>query len=93
LLFGEPLEEHEFWGHLSGKVGYHRRRHTVALIWAVAIKQELPGEPGKLFSDAVDWCLKESPSTLEGDEWRKDLADRVVLPLEKCCEWMQVKTS
>jgi hypothetical protein len=93
LLFGEPLEEHEFWSHLPGKAGDHHLRHAVAVIWAGAIKQELPGEPGKLFFDAIDWCLNESPSTLEGDEWRKDLADRVVLPLEKCCEWMQVKIS
>lgn len=93
LLFGEPLEEHEFWEHLPDKAKDHQLRHAVAAIWAGAIKQELPGEPGRLFFDAIDWCLNESPLTLEGDEWRKDLADRVVLPLEKCCEWMQVKIS
>lgn len=31
--------------------------------------------------------------TLQGDQWRKDLADRVVLPLQVCCEHLSPAAS
>jgi hypothetical protein len=36
----------------------------------------------------VKWCLDESPATLHSDQWRKDLASEVVLPLQNCCGWI-----
>ena len=86
LLFGVSLEAHELWG----RPGFEKNRDSplyrmmVAREWADLID----GEAGPEYSAAVTWCLNESPTALDGSQWRKDLADRVVLPLQKCCEWI-----
>ena len=53
---------------------------------------DMEGEAGPEYASAVMWCLNKSPATLEGDEWRTDLASEVVLPLQNCCEWISPKT-
>lgn len=85
LLFSAPLEGHEIWQ----QFGFHNvnnplLRLMVAKKWADDVKDEAGSE----FSSAVKWCLNESPTTLHGDQWRRDLACEVVLPLQKCCEWI-----
>ena len=57
----------------------------VAREWADLVE----GEAGPDFSAAVMWCLNESPTTLEGVQWREDLANKVVLPLQNCCDWIK----
>lgn len=84
LAFGTRLEEHELWqqmGVSNAKSAVFRV--MVAKQWAEYVE----GEAGSEFSSAVLWCLNKSPTTLSGDEWRKDLASEVVLPLQNCCEW------
>ena len=89
LLFGVCLEDHELWQQLG--FGENKTvplyRLMVAKQWADSVEDEA----GPEFSSAVLWCLNESPTTLEGDQWRKDLAYRVVLPLQNCCEWIKAK--
>lgn len=61
----------------------------VANKWA----DEVLEEAGPEYEGTVLYCLKESPMTLQGDQWRKDLADRVVLPLQVCCEHLSPAAS
>lgn len=85
LLFGARLEEHELWQQLGDKnVGVPLFRLMVARKWA----DDVEGEAGPEYCSAVGWCLNKSPTTLDGDQWRKDLAREVVLPLQHCCEWI-----
>ena len=83
LLFGVCLEDHELWKELGFQEnkGNPLFRLMVSRQWADSVEYEA----GHDFFAAVTWCLNESPTTLEGDRWRQDLADRVVLPLESCC--------
>ena len=85
LLFGAQLEEHELWQQFGAKsTDNPMLRLMVAKKWADDVKDEA----GPEFSSAVKWCLDESPATLHGDQWRKDLACEVVLPLQNCCGWI-----
>lgn len=86
LLFGARLDAHELWLRpgFDGNQDTPLLRMMVAREWA----DQVEGEGGPEYSAAVMWCLNESPTTLDGNQWRNDLADRVVLPLQKCCEWI-----
>ena len=85
LLFGAQLEEHDLWQQF-GAISSDNPvlRLMVAKKWSDDVKDEA----GTEFSSAVKWCLDESPATLHGDQWRKDLASEVVLPLQTCCGWI-----
>jgi len=89
LLFGTSLDDHELWQqpNFTENAGRSLYRHMVAREWADSVQDEA----GPDFSAAVMWCLNESPMTLDGDQWRRDLADRVVLPLQNCCDWIRAK--
>ncbi|CAK3840583.1 Hypothetical predicted protein [Lecanosticta acicola] len=92
LLFGKTLEAHELWQKLGleGRKTDSLTRSMVASRWA---DDEAEGEAGPEFASAIQWCLRESPTTLNGNEWRKDLADRVVMPLQRCWDWIKPRTS
>ncbi|KAM0715319.1 hypothetical protein Q7P37_008817 [Cladosporium fusiforme] len=88
LAFGKRLEDNDLWQQLgvqNTKIALFRL--MVAKQWA----DDVEGEQGSEFSSAVMWCLNKSPTSLEGNEWRKDLASEVVLPLEHCYEWISPK--
>ncbi|KAK4967382.1 hypothetical protein LTR42_010731 [Elasticomyces elasticus] len=89
LLFGVSLEAHDLWSSpgFGGKQSTPLFRQMVAREWADAVE----GEAGPKMSAAIMWCLNESPTTLDGDQWRQDLAHKVVLPLQNCCDWIQSK--
>ena len=85
LVFGSQLEEHELWQQFGTKSTDNPiLRLMVAKKWADDVKDEA----GTEFSSAVKWCLDESPATLHGEQWRKDLACEVVLRLQNCCGWI-----
>jgi hypothetical protein len=85
LLFDAPIEEHELWQQLGAQnTADPMFRLLVAKKWI----DDVEGEAGSEFFAAVDWCLNKSPMTLDGDQWRKDLACEVVLPLQHCCDWI-----
>jgi hypothetical protein len=86
LLFGQCLEGDDLWEHfgVTGSKSAPLRRLMVARQWADAVE----GEAGPDFSAVVKWCLNDSPTTLYGEQWRHDLAERVVLPLQNCCRWI-----
>ena len=89
LAFGTSLDDHELWSSFGDKKSNRLFRQMVARQWADSVE----GEAGPDYSGAVMWCLNESPTTLEGEQWREDLANKVVLPLQNCCDWMQRKTA
>lgn len=85
LLFGTEIEQHDLYKQLdSVQMERSVRRLVVAKQWA----EEVEAEVGSEFASAVIWCLTKSPTTLQGEEWRNELAYEVVLPLQNCCEWI-----
>jgi hypothetical protein len=88
LLFDTQIEEHGLWQQLGA---HNTRVPMYRLIVARQWADDVEGDAGTEFLTAVDWCLNKSPTTLEGDQWRKDLACEVVLPLQHCCEWTKRK--
>ncbi|KAK5682956.1 hypothetical protein LTS10_004484 [Elasticomyces elasticus] len=89
LLFGVGLEDHELWSNpgFCDNQNTSLYRQMVAREWADTVE----GKAGPDLSAAVMWCLNESPTTLDGDQWRQDLAHKVVLPLQNCCDWISGK--
>lgn len=88
LGFGTPIEDHDLWKQLG------KSNKTIPIFRLMVARQwaeEVQDEAGPEYSAAVMWTLTDSPATLEGEQWRKDLADRVVLPLQKCNEWIHPK--
>lgn len=90
LLFGELIEDHPLWE----QEGWSTRRPDAFFRLLVARQwlDDVHKEGGPLYFAAVQWCLTESPMKLQGDRWRKDLADRVIMPLERSCDWIRVDT-
>ena len=89
LLFDTRIEEHGLWQQLGAQnVTNPMFRPLVAKHWI----DDVEGEAGSQFFATVDWCLNKSSTTLDGDEWRKDLACEVVLPLQHCCDWIKTTT-
>lgn len=86
LAFGKRLEEHELWQKVGG--AWDKNDPVFRLIVARNWQQEVRGEAGDKYFSAVAWCLDKSPPTLDGDEWRENLASEVVLLLQKSCEWI-----
>ena len=84
LLFGAQLEEHKLWQHFGMKsVDDPIFRRMVAIQWAKDVEEEA----GPDFASAVEWCLNKSPTTLGGNRWRGDLAQNVVVPLQRSSDW------
>lgn len=84
LLFGAQLEEHKLWQHFGMKsVDDPTFRRMVAIQWAKDVEEEA----GPDFASAVEWCLNKSPTTLGGNRWRGDLAQNVVVPLQRSSDW------
>lgn len=91
LCFGTPLRDHELWVQLGlvPASATPSLQMMVARQWADAVE----GEAGPDYAQAVQWCLNECPTTLKGNQWRQDLARKVVLPLQDCCKWLNPKSS
>jgi len=89
LVFGVVLEAHKMWSTpgFQDKQTQPLFRLMVAHVWSMSVA----GDCGPHMSAAVMWCLHESPMTLGGDQWRQDLAQKVVVPLQKHCDWLQGK--
>jgi uncharacterized protein (DUF2132 family) len=92
LLFGTRLQDHPLWSDLGfGNVENSKQTSVLRLATARQWADSVEGEAGEEFSTAVKWCLNDSPTTLNGDEWREDLAKKVVLPLQQCCTWIKCR--
>lgn len=86
LCFGYRLEEHKMWN----KPGYAALkndpmiRQTIACEWL----DEVPGEAGQDYADAVHWTLRQAPAVLKDDKWREEFARNVVQPLQRYYEYL-----
>jgi hypothetical protein len=82
-----PLENCEWWqklGWSDAKKSDPVFRSIVAGRWV----DEVESEDGRDMASAIRWCLHESPRVFLNEHWRKDLADRVVLPVQNCCGYL-----
>jgi hypothetical protein len=94
LCFGTALEEHE-----TRRRYYYHPTSSEEVSWAVAdpfldmaaALEWFPRaveEAGPEFADAIEWCLKSMSGSGKSDgkldRWRKELFEKVVLPLKYC---------
>jgi hypothetical protein len=80
LCFGNPIEATLYRkqlpagdDHLAPIFDY-----TAAIQWSRLVSEEA----GPEFAEAIDWCLQAK--TLTDNNWRKDLWEHVIVPLEAC---------
>ena len=59
-------------------------RQTVACEWL----DEVEGEAGEDYSNAVNWTLRQAPAILKDDKWREEFAQNVVQPLQRYYEYL-----
>jgi hypothetical protein len=86
-LVGKSLEDCKSWSATGLECNETNQmfRMMVAKVWADTVE----GEAGPDFSAAVRLRLTESPNISDGDQWRQDLAHKVILPLQNCCDWVR----
>lgn len=87
LCFGKPLEEHTVWQRptFAASKADPMVRHFVACQWL----DDVEGEAGEHFANAVRHCLQQSPANLQNNRWREEFVRSVVWPLQQCVEIMQ----
>lgn len=87
LCCRQLIEDSSWWQRLGADDAQKSQlwfRVSVAGEWL----KEVEYEEGPEMASAIRWCLHESPRVFEGERWRKDLADRVVLPVQDCCRFL-----
>jgi hypothetical protein len=86
LCFGYRLEDHKMWQN----PGYAPLkndpiiRQTVACEWLDDVK----GEAGEDYANAVNWTLHQAPAVLKDEKWREEFAQNVVQPLQRYYEYL-----
>ena len=60
--------------------------HFLDLAAALEWSEQVLEEAGPEFAGAVSWCLKSNASSATSDEWRAELLEHVVKPLQQCHE-------
>ena len=84
LCFGAPLEEHRLFAdpNFARNPKDPFQRQAVAHDWANDVELEADAD----YACAVKWCLQQPPVTVNNIDWRKDFAQKVVQPLQWCCD-------
>jgi hypothetical protein len=86
-----PIESCGWWQTL-GWSGALKSEPMYRLIVAEKWLDEVEFEEGPEMASAIRWCLHESPRVFLNEQWRRDLADRVVLPVQNCCRYLSGST-
>ena len=87
LCCRKPIESCEWWQKL-GLSDAQKSEPLYRLIVAGRWLDEVEFEEGPEMASAIKWCLHESPRVFLNEQWRRDLADRVVLPVQNCCRYL-----
>ena len=87
LCCRKPIESCEWWQKL-GLSDAQKSEPLYRLIVAGKWLDEVEFEEGPEMASAIRWCLHESPRVFLNEQWRRDLADRVVLPVQNCCRYL-----
>jgi hypothetical protein len=82
-----PIESCEWWQKL-GFTDAQKSEPLYRLFVAGKWLDEVEFEEGPEMASAIRWCLHESPRVFQNEQWRRDLADRVVLPVQNCCRYL-----
>lgn len=86
LCFGCRLEDHKMW-QTPGYAALQNdpmMRQTVACEWL----DEVQGEAGEDYANAVNWTLRQSPAMLKDEKWREEFAQNAVQPLQRYYEYL-----
>lgn len=88
-LCDRRLLEESIWWQTLGFVDENQKSQALyRLVVAGKWSEDVEAEEGFGMASAIKWCLNESPRSLDGEQWRRDLADRVVLPIQNCCQYL-----
>ena len=86
LCFGCRLEQHTKWQTPGYAVLQNDPmiRQTVACEWL----DDVQGEAGEDYANAVNWTLRQAPAMLKDEKWREEFARNVVQPLQRYYEYL-----
>lgn len=82
LCFGILIKDHP--SRLRYPPGDEQTRASLDLLAAIDWSREVGEEAGPDYAVAVQWCLLDSRSMTDKEEWRRKLFQNVVSPLERC---------
>lgn len=91
LCCRKPIESCELWQTLGWSEA-QKSEPMYRLIVAEKWLDEVEFEEGPEMASAIRWCLHESPRVFLNEQWRKDLAERVVVPVQDCCRYLSGST-
>ena len=86
LCFGCRLEDHKMWQTPGYAILQNdaMMRQTVAYEWL----DDVQGEAGEDYANAVNWTLRQAPAMLKNEQWREEFAQNVVQPLQRYYEYL-----
>jgi len=82
-----PIESCEWWQKL-GFSDAQKSEPLYRLIVAGKWLDKVESNEGPAMASAIRWCLNESPRVFLNEQWRRDLAVRVVSPVQNCCRYL-----
>jgi hypothetical protein len=91
LCCRKPIESCEWWQTLGWSEA-QKSEPMYRLIVAEKWLDEVEFEEGPEMASAIRWCLHESPRVFLNEQWRKDLAERVVVPVQDCYRYLSGST-
>ncbi|ETS80776.1 hypothetical protein PFICI_08305 [Pestalotiopsis fici W106-1] len=86
LCFGRPIEDHRSRKGIT--LGDGQARAALDFVVAWTWHREVNDEAGDDYADAVKWCLTCCKSAPVGN-WRKEMIENVIAPLERCCKYFR----
>lgn len=85
LCFGCVVEAHK--SRRKFPAGDDQTRTAFDFLAALEWRREVNDEAGDDYAEAVEWCLTKCKSPPISGDWRKEMIDKVVGPLERCCKY------
>lgn len=82
LCFGTLIKDHP--SRLRYPPGDEQTAASLDLLAAIDWSREVGEEAGPDYAAAIQWCLLDSRTVTDREEWRRKLFQNVVLPLEQC---------
>lgn len=87
LCFGQTIENHPSRKRLP-QGDNESLKGTYDFVAALEWLKEVNDEAGEDYADAVEWCLSKCRVLSSGKEWRKEMLQHVIIPIERCSKYL-----
>ncbi|KAI8956284.1 hypothetical protein F4801DRAFT_573809 [Xylaria longipes] len=88
LCFGRSIDQHPSRPRVPNEE--EQVRAAFDLIAALEWLNDVNDEAGVDYSEAVEWCLAGCRTLPSNGAWRKLMVEKVVMPLERCCHYLNI---